>query len=423
VEQEPRPNAPAKELENSETSFSALFKITQKLRSAYRELEERFENLNLKLQQTNLELRQSLAAKERIAGHLNEILASLTSGVVAINLDGNVTVFNRAAERILGYPAEEVMGKPYAEVMGKGVKEDLTLPFALKGRMLHSNEKREIYSKTGEQISVGFSTSLLRDVEGEILGAVEVFSDLTRLKQMEEEMARIKTLAAVGEMVAVVAHEVKNPLGGIRGFAELLDRDLTVGDPRKRSVRKIIEGVEAMDRIVMSLLNYTRPVKLNPGRVEMTGFVDEVIGFFEMDASQAKSGIGIVKKYPEDELWCNVDKEPFRQILLNLLHNAVQAMPGGGKIDVELLQEPAVSGLTLQRKCRRAILKISDSGGGMSQGTKEKLFTPFFTTKERGTGLGLATVKKIIEAHQGEIEVESELGKGTTVILKLSTIS
>ncbi|MGB8658288.1 MAG: ATP-binding protein, partial [Candidatus Zixiibacteriota bacterium] len=263
----------------------------------------------------------------------------------------------------------------------------------------------------------------LRDREGEILGAVEVFSDLTRLRQMEEEMARIKTLAAVGEMVAVVAHEVKNPLGGIRGFAELLDRDLTVGDPRKRSVRKIIEGVEAMDRILMSLLNYTRPVKLNPGRVEMTEFVDEVIGFFEMDASQAKSGIGIVKKYPGDELWCNVDKEPFRQILLNLLHNAVQAMPGGGKIDVELLQEPAVSGLTLQRKCPRAILKISDSGVGMSQGTKERLFTPFFTTKERGTGLGLATVKKIIEAHQGEIEVESELGKGTTVTLKLSTIS
>jgi len=249
------------------------------------------------------------------------------------------------------------------------------------------------------------------------------FEDLNRkLEQTEEEMLRVKRLAALGEMAAVVVHEVKNPLGGIRGFAELLERDLEEGDPRKRLVKKIRDGVDTLDRIVKSLLDYTKPVKLNPRKVEMVKFLDEAINFFEMDASQKKTNIRMVKSYPKDELFCHLDTEQFRQIPLNLLHNAVQAMPQGGEITVELNLDVETKDTPRKAKDKKIILKISDTGIGMSKKTLERLFTPFFTTKERGTGLGLSTVKKIVEAHRGDIKVESEPGKGTTVKVRLPMV-
>jgi signal transduction histidine kinase len=228
-------------------------------------------------------------------------------------------------------------------------------------------------------------------------------------------------------MAATVAHEVKNPLGGIRGFADLLDRDLEEGDPRKKSVEKIIEGVETLDRIVVSLLNYTKAIRLDLHQVEFTSFMDEVIKFFEIDLAREKKKIHINREYPEKELLCRIDPEQFRQVILNLLHNATQAMPHGGKIMVSVNEEEKSIGgpqtyLDVQPKAKRIVLRISDTGMGMSKATLDKLFTPFFTTKEHGTGLGLSIVKKIVEAHGGDINVESELGKGTTVIARLSLI-
>jgi signal transduction histidine kinase len=246
------------------------------------------------------------------------------------------------------------------------------------------------------------------------------FEDLRhRLRQTEEDMLRVKRLAALGEMAAVVVHELKNPLGGIRGFAELLDRDLEEGDPRKRSVRKIMQGVDTMDRIVKSLLDYSKPVKLSPRKVEMAGIIDETIGFFEMGDLKKKSDIRISTNYHQDDVWCHLDREQFRQVLLNLLHNAAQAMTEGGEMSIDLSPGESMVDHGPGETDEAVLLKISDTGTGMSKATLEKLFTPFFTTKQDGTGLGLSTVKKIMEAHKGEIQVQSEPGRGTTITLKL----
>jgi PAS domain S-box-containing protein len=408
-----------RELKSSDSAFSAFSQITQELNSAYKELEKRYQNLNLQLEEANLRLRQSLGEKERIHHFLQTIMENLSSGVVAVDLSGRITLFNRAAQDILGYPASEATGKHYEEVMGGEVEEELTLPFVLRSQQSLTNKEKEVRTKNGKKVSLGFSTSLLRDQEEELLGAVEVFFNLTELKQMEEEMMRMRTLATLGEMAAVVVHEVKNPLGGIRGFAELLERDLDEGDPKRRLVKKILEGVEMLDRIVKSLLDYTKPVKLQPHKVEMTKFIDEAINFFQMDDRHEGADVCIVKKYPEDDLCCNLDNEQFHQILLNLLNNAVQAMPGGGQLTVDLSQESGDSDPAYKGKPEKMVLRISDTGVGMSPDILKKLFTPFFTTKEGGTGLGLSTVKKIVEAHQGDIKVESKKGKGTTVCLRL----
>jgi signal transduction histidine kinase len=162
-------------------------------------------------------------------------------------------------------------------------------------------------------------------------------------------------------------------------------------------------------------------------QVEFISFIDEVIKFFEIDLEREKKKIDIIRQYPKRTLLCRIDTEQFRQVILNLLHNAIQAMPHGGRIVVGVNEEEKSTNvprnsLGIHPQGKRVILKISDNGTGMSKATLNKVFTPFFTTKEHGTGLGLSTVKKIVEAHRGDVRVESKMGKGTTVIVRLSLV-
>jgi len=400
-------------------SYTSFNKIIQKLHQAYKDLEQKFENLNLELEQTNLKLRESLAEKEKVTNYLNNILESLTSGVLVVNSEEKIALFNRAAEEITGYKAEEVLNRPYLEVMGKGIALQATPVHTLRSGVSHLSEEKEIFTKSETKIPLGYSTSLLKDSEDNLLGTVEVFFDLSKIKKLEEEIARVRTLAALGEMAATVAHEVKNPLGGISGFADLLYRDIEEYDPKKNYVKKIIEGVEILNRIVMNLLDYTRSLKLDLRPTDFVKFLDEVVGFFEMDISREKKNIRIECLYTNAEVNCLLDGEKFKQIVLNLLHNASQALPDGGLIQISAGLESKkadnqISGWSAEQVVS---LKIKDNGMGMSEEIKNKLFTPFFTTKEKGTGLGLSTVKKIVQAHKGKIEIASQLGKGTTVAI------
>jgi len=393
-------------------SFTYFSKITKKLQRAYQEIEEKFEDLNLKLEKTNNQLRQSLAEKDRISNYLNNILESINSGVLAVDRDGKITLFNRAAEEILGYRASEVLGKDYLGILGQDLKIPKTPIHTLKTKKVHLNEEKEVSTKSKRKIPLGFSTSLLTDADGNLLGAVETFFDLSHIKRLEEEISRVKTLAALGEMAATVAHEVRNPLGGISGFADILEKDLAPDDPRQRWVRKIIEGVEILNRLVINLLNYTKEVKLSPCKVNFTKFLEDTLNFFQMDNLSKRKDISVVRSFQEKDLRCQIDPEQFRQVVLNLLRNSVQAMPDGGKIEVS-----AFSSFSDTHQ-GEMILKVTDPGVGMDKRTIKKLYTPFFTTKEGGTGLGLATVKKIVQAHRGELKIKSELGKGTEVLVK-----
>ncbi|KPL00020.1 MAG: hypothetical protein AMJ90_08940 [candidate division Zixibacteria bacterium SM23_73_2] len=390
-------------------SFSYFSKITKKLQSAYQEIEKKFEDLNLKLEQTNNQLRQSLIEKDRLSNYLNNILESINSGVLAIKKDGKINLFNRAAEEILGYGSKEVLGKDYLEVFGQGLEIEKTPLHTLNTKRVHLNQEKEVFTKSRKKIPLGFSTSLLTDADGNLLGAVETFFDLSHIKRLEEEITRVKTLAALGEMAATVAHEVRNPLGGISGFADILEKDLGPDDPRQRWVKKIIQGVEILNRLVINLLDYTRVVKLSPCKVDFKKFLDDTLNFFQMDNLSKREDVSIIRNFEKKDLVCKIDPEQFRQVVLNLLRNSVQAMPRGGEIEVSVL-----SSLSKNQE-GEVILKITDPGVGMDKKTKEKLYMPFFTTKEGGTGLGLATVKKIVEAHRGEVQIKSTEGRGTEV--------
>ena len=392
-------------LDDFTDSFILFKETTRKYREAYEQLEAQFESLNIKLEETNLELRKSLEEKDRVSNYLNNILESLSGGVLVVDPDGEITLFNQAAEQITGRPQEEVLGRPYAEIVGLDAGRENSVLHTLDTGVSLINREKELMRSDGHSIPLGFSTSLVRDEAGRLLGAVEVFNEMTEVKRLEAEVQRAHTLAALGEMAATVAHEIRNPLGGIATFANLLGRGLETDDPRRRLVNKITEGVGRLNRIVTSLLTYTRPLRLNAHRVNLADLVEEATAFFEIDLERTHTDISIDRSYPADVLTCRIDPEQFQQVILNLLQNATQAMPDGGTLTVQVYQQAEDS------PC--GILCIRDTGVGMDSEVQEKLFTPFFTTKEDGTGLGLVTCRKIIEAHGGHIRVESQPGEGT----------
>jgi PAS domain S-box-containing protein len=396
------------QLEDFTDSYILFQETTRRYREAYEELAAKFESLTLKLEETNVHLQQSLEEKDRVSNYLNNILESLSGGVLVVDLNGAITFFNQEAEDITGFEQQKVLGQPYAEIIGLNAGRELSVLHTLDtGERLSSREK-ELRQGDGGTIPLGFSTSLVRDEAGTVLGALEVFNDLTDVKRLEAEVQRVQTLAALGEMAATVAHEIRNPLGGIAGYAGMLERDLDSDDPNRRLVQKITEGVGRLNRIVVSLLNYTRPLRLNVHPVNLVELVEETTAFFAIDIERSREDIHIERRFPDGDLICRIDPEQLQQVILNLLQNAMQAMPEGGAIEVGLRTEGELG-----------VLTISDTGVGMDDEVREKLFTPFFTTKEDGTGLGLVTSKKIIDAHNGQILVDSEPGRGTQFSISL----
>ncbi len=396
------------QLEDFTDSYILFQETTRRYREAYEELASKFESLTLKLEETNVHLQQSLEEKDRVSNYLNNILESLSGGVLVVDLDGEITFFNQEAEDITGFEQAKVLGQPYAEIIGLNAGRNLSVLHTLDtGERLASREK-ELAQPNGNTIPIGFSTSLVRDEAGTILGALEVFNDLTEVKRLEAEVQRVQTLAALGEMAATVAHEIRNPLGGIAGYAGMLERDLDSDDPNRRLVQKITEGVGRLNRIVVSLLNYTRPLRLNVHPVNLVELLEETTAFFAIDIERSREDIRIERDFPDGDLICRIDPEQLQQVILNLLQNAMQAMPDGGAIAVGLRVEES-----------EGVLSIGDTGIGMADEVREKLFTPFFTTKEDGTGLGLVTSKKIIDAHNGQIRVDSEPGRGTQFSISL----
>lgn len=385
-----------------------------RLEIAYRALEERYDALNRELEAANSSLEECRREKPRLDGCFDDILESLDSGVIAVDARGRITLFNRSAADLLGRPASEVLGRPCADLLGVGADDLLSV--LSSGQHVYGREKT-LPRPDGRSLPVRYNTACLRNAAGEPIGAVETFEDISRLQELARQASRVSTLTALGEMAATVAHEIRNPLGGIGGFAGLLERDLDVDDSRRRLVKKILEGVTSLNRMVTNLLNYTRPIQLNLRPADFVQVVEDAIGFFEIDAGNRLDVIELQRDYAVGRASCRIDPEQIQQIVLNLLHNAVQAMPGGGQLRVCIFEiDAAQDGRTaLDVPC--AALSVSDSGIGITEEIRSHLFMPFFTTKEDGNGLGLATARKVIDALGGDILVESEPDRGATFLI------
>lgn len=420
---EPESSQPRSSLSEVETfthSYSSFTSVIQKLQTAYRDLETRFQSLNIQLEKTNLRLQESLDSQEKIAEHLQSLLSNITSAVLAVDQNGIITYYNEAAQKIFSYPISEVIGKSYHAIFS----ERANLAFSAYQTLLTGSaaayQEDAIVLSTGQMIPVGVATTLLRDRAGKIIGAMEVLQDLSVRKRLEKELVHSKTLSALGEMAATVAHEVRNPLGGIAGFAALLQRDLPANDPRRHSVEKIIEGVKHLERIVDSLLNYTREMKISPRRVDVVLLLKDFLFPIEQKIRQAQPNVHFKKHFPKQPFFVTVDPDYFCQAVSNLVHNSLYAVGEKGTITLSIGSEPA-RGESVSAGSAFS-LEVQDDGAGMTEEVQSKLFTPFFTTREDGTGLGLSIVKKIIQAHGGAITVYSQLGQGTSFTIRIPLI-
>jgi signal transduction histidine kinase len=229
-----------------------------------------------------------------------------------------------------------------------------------------------------------------------------------QLKKMQEEVNQSRVLSALGEMAATVAHEIRNPLGGIGGYASLLARSIPPEDPKRKYVDKIIGGISSLNKIVGNLLAYTRKTNLQKQNTDLVTWAEAILAHAEIEIEKEKKQLFIERNFPTEPLNAEIDAERLQQVMLNLLMNAIQAIETEGKISVGISSNE-----------RFAEITVADTGNGIESEHLKNIFTPFFTTKEQGTGLGLAIVKKIVDLHEGEITVESSAGKGTLFCIKI----
>ncbi len=402
--------------------FAKFEHNSKKLENAYSKMQKDFKKLNLELDAKNEELTNMLHETGIARERLNSILQSLKNGVILVNVDGVISHFNKAAEMI-GLKTKDALGKFYEDIIPYA-KESKGIMHTLKTKIDIKYEEREITLKDGSRLPVRYSASLVKDDKGVVTGALEVFQDISDIKNMQQEIQQTRTLAALGEMSATVAHEIRNPLGGIGTYAALLERDLDIKDPRRKLVKNILSGITSLNKIVTNLLVYTRPMLGGLKKIPLNDIVKE-IGDFALLEIQNKHGKNIKLKYqiPQRALYSSIDPEKIQQLLLNLFFNSADAIKHKGEIILYIKQ----TSKQLAKDSYSGVKKwncigIKDTGVGIPKEKMEKIFNPFFTTKEDGTGLGLAIVRKIAEFHNGYIFAKSQIGKGTAFELYLPAV-
>jgi signal transduction histidine kinase len=263
----------------------------------------------------------------------------------------------------------------------------------------------EIQTADGAIVPIGFSSTDYLGEQGEHEGVIVAYRDLTELKTLQSELLSKERFAAMGRLVAGVAHEIRNPLFGISSIAQLFERDLKTPVHREL-VGALLSETKRLNRLVEELLIYGRPMKLRLERCDLRRLWEDVFTMHRAELERRR--ITITGDYEVRHPVAYLDAHQIRQVFLNLLRNALDTTPDGGAITIRLLIED-----------RYIIFKVVDSGAGIPSENLDRVFDLFFTTKSRGTGLGLAICKKIVQDHGGEIMIESGEGRGTTVTVKL----
>ncbi len=334
------------------------------------------------------------------------ILKSVAAGLIVVDNRGNVLRANEAACDLLGMAMKDILGMP---ITGAPALRDLARLIEETRIRNIPVERAEVIARVGERdLPLGVNTSLLEDYAGNAIGIVCLFRDLTRWKKLEEEVRRAQRLASLGEMAAGIAHEVRNPLNAVQGFAQILQEEAAKrGDATATEYcRIILEEVGRIDRIVQDMLDFARQRELTMAAVELDDLLRGLQRQLQPEAEAAKVALRL--KAAENRRFRvvgNADK--LKQLFLNIVRNAIQACSAGGKVEVCLELAPAAAIYP------EAVVHIRDDGCGIPAEIKEKIFNPFFTTKDVGTGLGLAICQKIVEQHSGRIEVESQPGLGS----------
>jgi PAS domain S-box-containing protein len=353
----------------------------------------------------NLGLKEALDLEARFR---EEVIENLPLAVVAVDTRGRVVAWNRAAEVIIGLDREEARAAPIPRLLA-GRAWYGALERSLKGGAATVGGEHDVVRPDGTSVPVMMSTAPLRDAEGRIRGAVATLLDVSSVKQMEDRIRQLDRLAALGRFASSVAHELRNPLTGIATGVQYLSRGFPEGDDRHESVAFILREVVRLNTIVQDLFTATKPRELN---LRATALADVVARALRgLSPTPDDAGVRIVLDQADPWPTVPADADQLQQVLLNLIQNAVQATPAGGSVTIRARRREGQPG--------GAMIEVEDTGSGIQRADLPRIFEPFYTTRPKGTGLGLFVAHAIVQRHGGTIEAESEAGSGTRFRISL----
>jgi len=342
-------------------------------------------------------------------------LVGLPDAVVGVDGALRIVLWNPAAEALTGRSARRVHGRTVKELFAPDSSLARHLTETIRSGESRSEAEARIPGMDGRPIPVSIVTAPMTGKDGGAEGAVAVLRDLSRLRQLEEEVRRGETLAAVGRMAVGLAHEIRNPLGAIRGAVQLLRKELGNEGPWAEYTDVLLSEVDRVNRIIGMLLDLGRPVELRPAPLNLHRLLERVALLSEEMARER--GVNIVKRYDPSLPPILADEDRLLQVFHNLVRNAIEAMPEGGRLTLitRLSLNPLFTKVDLGTGMRNMVeVAVVDEGEGIPEALRGKIFDPFFTTTAKGLGLGLALCHRILEEHRGAIRVESAPGRGTT---------
>ncbi|MBL7031978.1 MAG: PAS domain-containing protein [Nitrospira sp.] len=361
-----------------------------------------FHELVAKLKEKEKELEKLKGVAEdkavSIEAYNENILQSVPSGVISIDNSLKIKSMNQAAERILGADSNKAIGRDFKDVFNEPLISLITDdgPLLRKEYPYLTTDKRHIW--------LGITTSRLINMEGEKIGLIFVFTDLTDVKALQAQIELKQRLSQLGEMSAGISHELRNSMSVISGYAKLLGKK--VDESNKPTVDSIVTEISSMDKVISELLAFAKPTVLQTERVDLNNIIKEAVETVIAGNDSVNISINAA-----ETVFVRADDVLLKQALSNILINSVDALPSGGNIEIEL-----------NRLRDKAELSIRDNGSGIPEEIVSKIFLPFFTTRQEGVGLGLALVQKIIVGHGGSIEVASREGQGTAFLITIPAV-
>lgn len=339
--------------------------------------------------------------------YTQSILRSITAAVVTVGPDGSIATANPAAERMLAQPESAMVPRRIGTLFAEdgGLDEDIMK--VLEGRLPRLVRDMRLVTRGGRVLHAQVSTSRMRDVDGRVLGAVVTLEDVSEVKALTDQLIRADRLAAMGELTAGVAHEVRNPLGIIRASVQLVEDSDADRDRVLQATGVIKQEIDRLDKVIKALLDFGRPSKPRRVLTDLGPVIDDVVLFTSQFAGRSK--VSIQAEGTTGLPLVLADADQLKQVFVNLVSNAVQAMDNrGGTIRLAPSNDDGFVSIA-----------VTDTGPGIPPGDLRKIFDPFYSTRDDGTGLGLTMVHRIVDEHDGHIEVKSTLGEGSSFIVSL----
>lgn len=344
-----------------------------------------------------------------------DILSEIIDGIVVTDNSGCIIIWNRAIEEMTGVASADAIGKRIGSVLAENAAVVSQVEKTLATGRSYTDYEAELAVRHRQPLPVGLVSSVLPDVEGRPLGVILTVRDQRGVQELKERMRRSDRLAAIGQIAAGIAHEIKNPLVGIRGAAQLLRSELmgAAGSGFDEYLDVILREADRLNSVLEGILDFTRVRPRERHRFNIHSVLDRSLLLNEEYAR--RSSVVLAREYDPSLPDVVGNQDQIIQVFLNIIRNAIEAMPSGGKLTVVTRVSDLFTSVQADgRKHRLMMVKIADTGPGIRQEHLQDIFAPFFTTKDRGVGLGLALSYQIVQEHLGTIRVESREGEGTT---------